>query len=88
MIGLIIGAVTALIGLGLILRIEAARGIVNVICFIQILSGVLDIAFFFFAAPALGLFGAVGFIFAFIRIGLAGLMIFVIGETESRAPNF
>jgi hypothetical protein len=88
MIGLIIGAFTALVGLGLILRVEAARGIVNVICFIQILSGILDVIMFFFIAPALGVFGVIGFLFAFLRLGLAGLMIFVIGETESRAPNF
>src|SRR2546430_2241002 len=50
-IELIIGAFTALVGLGLILRVEAARGIVNVICFIQILSGILDVITFFFIAP-------------------------------------
>lgn len=86
-LGLVIGVVSALVGLGLLLRIEAARGIVNVLCFLQILDGLLALVFLLFSGIG-GLWGAVSLIFTFIRIGFAGLMIYLIGETDSRAPNF
>ena len=42
----------------------------------------------FFLAPLAGIWGAVIILRQFIDIGLAGLMIFLIGETDTRTPNF
>jgi hypothetical protein len=85
-----ISAVTALVGLGLILRVEQARGIVNVLCFLQILNGVFGLlgGFVMSFAPIIGIFGAIAMIVSALDIVFAILMIFVIGETESLAPNF
>jgi hypothetical protein len=87
-VGAFFGAITALIGLGLILQVDAARGIVNVLCFLQIFFGLLDLVFLFFSPFIGGVWGIISVILTFIQIGLAGLMIFLIGETETRGPNF
>ena len=87
-IGTLFGGLTAVIGLGLLIKIEAVRGLVNVLSFLQILSGLRDVALLFFLAPIAGMWGMIAIILAFIRIGTAGLMIFLIGETETRGPNF
>lgn len=85
---MVLGAVTALVGVGLILRVDLARGIVNILCFLQILDGALSLIIGLFLTAALGFWGAIGMIFSAIRIAVAVLMIFLIGETESHAPNF
>ena len=87
-IGMIVGAFTALVGLGLILRVEAARGIVNVLCFIQILDGCFGLLVSFFWPGFIGMWGIIDMLVSVLRIAFAVLMIFAIGETESRAPNF
>jgi hypothetical protein len=86
-VGIGIGALTALVGLGLILRVELARGIVNVLCFLQILDGAFGLLGSFLMSFAFGLLGAIAMIMSILQIALAVLMIFVIGETESRAAN-
>lgn len=87
-INLILHVVTILVGLGLILRVELARGIVNALCFLQILQGVFGLLGSFIFTFVVPLFGAIAMIFSFVQIALAILMIFLIGETESRAANF
>jgi hypothetical protein len=87
-IAMLLNVVTALVGLGLILRVELARGIVNVLCFLQILEGIFGLLGSFAMTFVFGLFGAIAMIMSVIQIALAVVMIFVIGETESRAPNF
>ncbi|NLH99565.1 MAG: zinc ribbon domain-containing protein [Chthonomonadales bacterium] len=81
LVGAAFGALGALIGLGLLLRIEAVRGVVNFVCALQILFGLLDVLSAFLLGWVLGL------ILAIVQIATAGLMIFLIGETETRAPN-
>jgi hypothetical protein len=80
--GAAISALGALIGLGLLLRIEAVRGLVNIVCALQILFGILDV----FTAFVLGV--PLMMILAIVQIVTAGVMIFLIGETDTRAPNF
>ena len=87
-IGLVVGVITLLVGVGLVFKVELARGIVNVLCFLQILSGAFSIVMGFFFAPIMGLWGIIWMILSFVQIGTAGLMIFLIGETETRGPNF
>lgn len=66
---------------------ELARGIVNVISFLQILQGLFGILGSFLLSFAFGLIGAIAMVLAIVQVVLAGLMIFVIGETETRAAN-
>lgn len=86
-LGMIFGALTALVGLGLLLKVEFVRGIVNFLSFFQILFGLFDVVVLFFLSPIVGIWGPIGMILAFIRVGVGGLMIFLIGETETRGPN-
>jgi hypothetical protein len=87
-VDIVFGTITALIGLGLILQVDAARGVVNVLCFLQILFGLFGLAMLFLNPFVGGLWGVIAAVMAFIQIGLGGLMIFLIGETETRGPNF
>ncbi len=87
-IDVLLGSLTALVGLGLVLHVDLVRGIVNVLCFLQILGGLRSLVFFFFSPFVGGFLGVVLVMMAFFQIGLAGLMIFLIGETETRGPNF
>jgi hypothetical protein len=87
-LGAIFGAAGALVGLGLLLNVDLARGIVNVIAFLNIVFGLIGIVMLFFIAPLMGIWGIVAVLKAFFDIGLSGFMIFLIGETETRGPNF
>lgn len=84
----IFGAVTALIGLGLILNVDAVRGIVNVIAFIHIFFGLLSLVMLFLGGASFGLAALFMLFLTFMDIGLSGFMIFLISETETRTPNF
>jgi vacuolar-type H+-ATPase subunit I/STV1 len=86
--GLVFGAITALVGLRLILRVELARNIVNIICWLQILFGILGFLFAFTLSFAIPLLAAIAMIRAVIQVVLSLVMVFVIGETGPRAPNF
>ncbi len=81
-IGAAISALGALIGLGLLLRIEAIRGVVNFFCALQILFGILDVGMAFVAGWPLFMF------LALVQIATAGLMMFLIGETDTHGPNW
>src|SRR5437899_1950147 len=87
-LGILFGGITALVGLGLLLRIDVVRGIVNVLCFLQIVFGILGLITSFLLSGPLGMIGILGMIHSIVDIGTAGLMIYLIGETETRAPNF
>ncbi len=84
----VIGGLTALVGLGLILRIDAVRGIVNVLCALNILFGAIGLITAFFMTGVFGIWAAIGMIRNAIQIAMAGLMIYLIGETDTHAPNF
>ena len=87
-VGIVLGAINILVGLGLILKVEVIRSVVNAICFVNILFGVLALVGAFFSPFVGGLIGVVIVIMNFVNLGTSGLMIFLIGETESRGPNF
>lgn len=91
MAGSVVGAIvlllslfSLLVGLGLIFKVELARGYVNIICWLNVVGGVFDIFgnFLLTFMPKVGIFGVLGMIFAVINIALSILMIFVIGETD------
>lgn len=87
-IAIAFGAISALVGLGLLLKVEAIRNVVVIMACFNILFGLLGVIMAFFIAPIAGIWGVVTVLHDFIDIGLAGFMIFLIGETDSRAPNF
>ncbi len=83
-VDLVINGLSALIGIGLLARIELVRGITNVICFLSILGGLLSLGMSFLEG---GWSGTLGMLMALVQIGMAGFMIFLIGETEGRSPE-
>jgi hypothetical protein len=85
---IVFGGINAIVGLGLMLHVEVVRNVVNILCFLQILGGAWGLVTAVAIAPASGLWALWLLISNFLEIGLAGLMIFVIGETERRAPNY
>jgi hypothetical protein len=87
-VGLVFGAITALVGIGLLLRVELVRNIVVFLAALNILLGLFGIAMTFLTPFVGGIWGAVVIVHEFIDIALNGLMIFLIGETDSHAPNF
>jgi hypothetical protein len=75
----------ALLGLGLIFRVELARGVVNFVCGFRIIMDVVCVGFTLFSA----MFGGplVIFYWAF-DVACNGLMIYLIAETEQGMPNW
>lgn len=80
-LSVVFGSATSLVGLGLLLRIEFVRGIVNFLCGLQILFGLLGVVTSFLGGQPLGL------VLSLVQIATAGFMMFLIGETETRPPN-
>ena len=87
-VGMLIGVLCAVVGLGLLLRVEAARGVVNVLCFLKIIFGAIGFFFAFASIGFTGAMGAVAMLVSAFDIAFAGFMMYLIGETEPRAPNF
>jgi hypothetical protein len=83
----IVGLVNIVFGVGLIARVEIIRGIANVLCFVNILFGLLGVVTGFLMTGILGGIGALMMIQSVIDIALAGLLIFLIGETDTGARN-
>jgi hypothetical protein len=82
------GAITALVGLGLLLKVEAVRNVVVIMAAFNILFGLLGLVTAVFFTFVGGFWGALMVIHEVVDIALAGLMIFLIGETDTRAPNY
>ena len=81
-VSLVVGAITALIGIGLVAKVDFVRGIVNIFCWIQIVSSVLGAASLLLAGLILGPFAILMAFWRLIDAVTAGLMIFLIGETD------
>lgn len=79
---IIIGVVTSLIGLGLLFKVELARGIVNVFCWIRIALGVLSLPATIGMVVVFGPLGVVMLVSSIFDIVSSGLMIYLIGETD------
>lgn len=78
----IIGGALILLGIGLIFKVELARGIVNVMCWISILGGMFNLVIAIFASPMSGVMGIVNVFLAMFTIAWTGAQIWVIGETD------
>lgn len=80
--GIASSLLSAVVGIGLLAKLEFIRGIVNIVCALQILGGLLGVLTAFLAGAPLALF------LALAQVATAVLMIFVIGETDDRGPNW
>lgn len=81
-IGLTFSGVTVLMGLGLLLHIKIARTIVNFLCGINIIFGLIGLILnfaFMMASPYAG----VAVLFSILDLFINGFMMYLIGETES-----
>jgi len=82
-VGMVVGALTLLTGLGLAAKIEFFRGVVNVLCFLQILGNICGLAsMIMIGSLILGPYVIIGIVFQVLNIATAALMIYVIGETD------
>ncbi|MFY9235083.1 MAG: hypothetical protein WAO58_11570 [Fimbriimonadaceae bacterium] len=79
---------TILIGIGLLLRVELVRAIVVFFAALGVLFGILGVLSGIMGSMYLGIWGLLGVIFSLISIAANALMIYLIGETETRGPNF
>ena len=86
-ISIVFGGLTALIGFGLIMRWDDVRDVVNVLCFLRIIFGLFGIVQGFLLAGLLGVIGIFIMIGSIIDVLTGFLMIYLLGETETRARD-
>ncbi len=86
-LAIVLGAVTALFGVGLLARVELVRGIMNVFCGLQILFGLIGLVQSILVGTVFGPLGLVMMFFDVLQIATAAFMIYLIGETDRAAPN-
>lgn len=84
-VGAVIGALTLLFGIGLILRLEIIRGIVNVFAGLQLLFGLLGLAGSLLGSVLAGPMAIPFILMNIADIISAGMLIWLIGETDMRA---
>lgn len=86
-ISLGVGIITALGGLGLALRIEVVRGIANVLGFIKMIMGGLRILDMVMCGWLFGPSALIHIFWGALDIATGGLIIFLIGETDTRGSG-
>ncbi|HRD31690.1 MAG TPA: hypothetical protein PLB31_10845 [Fimbriimonadaceae bacterium] len=82
------GIVQALLGIGLLLRVNRIRRWVNWICFLGLAFGLLSIGFSLLALIVDGKLGFEVFAFGLMTVATNGLMIWVIGLTQDAFDDF
>ncbi|MBX3118021.1 MAG: hypothetical protein KF784_03080 [Fimbriimonadaceae bacterium] len=80
--GIIAGGISVICGLGLIIRLEFIRGIVNFVCFLNILSGLLGGWAGLMLMAVNGMYGSIILILNALQVITSALMIWLIGETD------
>ncbi len=81
-IELVMGGIALVLGVGLLLRIEFIRGVVNFVCGINLLLGVFGLLAMI---PLVMLFGWIGLLLAFMKVfdlACNAGMIYLVGETD------
>ncbi len=86
-LGIAIGLFTFLVGLGLVLHLEVARGVANFLAGLKIIFGLFGLAGAVLGTLFAGVLGLVMVILQVIDIAAAAFAIFLIGETQTRSPN-
>jgi len=79
------GGISALMGLGLILKIEIIRGIVNFFSGLKLLFGIISLLGALASMSLFGVFGLPFVLMSIIDIVTAAMMIYLIGETDKQA---
>ncbi len=87
-LGTVIGGFTLLVGIGLLARVEIARGIANFLAGLNLLFGLLGLAGSLIGSVVAGPLGLLLSLKGVLDIATRAFMIFLIGESEKRAPNF
>ncbi|HRJ26558.1 MAG TPA: hypothetical protein PLO61_03490 [Fimbriimonadaceae bacterium] len=78
-----IGIVTAAVGLGLIFRWELARGVANIISFLQLGNALFGLAGALLGSLGAGLYAVPFMILFLVNLIVAAAQIYVIGETDN-----
>ena len=81
-VGLAFNALSVLLGIGLIAKIEIIRGIVNFVCGISLIFGIIGLLGSFGAILAVGGLGVLVLLQNVIDICMNAFMIYLIGETD------
>lgn len=81
------GTISLILGVGLAFRVELIRGIVNFVCGINIIFGLIGLAGTILSIALLGPLGVLLLIFRVFDLVTNGMMIYLIGETEKGMPN-
>lgn len=81
------GGVNVILGLGLAARVELIRGVVNFVCGLNIIFGLLSLPSAVMGTLFSGVLGAILTFRLLIDLVTNALMIYLIGETEKHAPN-
>lgn len=84
---MISGTITALFGLGLMLRIEIIRGIVNFVAGLKLAFGLLGLAGSLIGTGLFGAMALIGVLFNLFDIITSGMLLWLIGETDM-GPNW
>lgn len=85
MLSLAFGTFSVLVGLGLLLKIEIIRGIVNVISALNLLFGLIGLVTGIFALFTMAGLGYLLVAMNLLQVIVSGATIWIIGETQSRA---
>lgn len=79
---IVIGSIQALVGVGLLLRIDFLRGVFNVLAFLGLLGALRGLIFAILGSAFFGLSGFLLVLFMVFKICLYGAQIWVLGETD------
>lgn len=80
-VGIAFGAVTLILGFCMFFKVEAARNIVNIVAFLNIIFGLLGLITSLFSILLLGPLGVLLVISSIVDIVVAGLTIWLLSET-------
>ena len=79
---IVVGLFQLVLGTGLLLKWEWARAVVNFFCWVRIALGLLGLYTTILAVPILGAMAIVYVFFHILDLVMAGLQIWLIGETD------
>ncbi|MDE2127998.1 MAG: zinc ribbon domain-containing protein [Armatimonadetes bacterium] len=83
-----LNVLTAIVGVGILRQAPIARTVTNVLCWLQIASGLFDFVVGFFVVSIAPILGVMMMLLAIIQAGVAAFMIYLLAETDVNSPNF
>jgi hypothetical protein len=79
----IFGGLDLIIGLGMLMRLNIFRGIAHFLCWVNLLGGLCFIVGGLLGTMFFGPYAFISILYGIVDVVVAGLMIYVIAETES-----